>query len=85
MPRTRGATMLQADPEKFLIAIGNAGMDLYELSKESGVGYSTICMMRRGLYMKPWKLGKVCKVLEVKVEDIVRYRGGESDAGTTSN
>lgn len=66
MPRTRDTTMLQADPEKFLIAIGNAGMDLYELSKQSGVGYSTICMMRRGLYMKPWKLGKVCKVLEVK-------------------
>lgn len=73
MPQARDDSMLRADPQKLLIAIGNAGMDLKELSEKSGVPYSIICLMRRGRLMKPWKLGKVCKALDVKVEDIVQF------------
>lgn len=72
MPQARDDSMLRADPQKLLIAIGNAGMDLKELAEKSGVPYSIICLMRRGYHMKPWKLGKVCKALDVKVEDIVQ-------------
>lgn len=76
MPRVRDESMLCADRDKLLIAIGNAGMDLQELSKASGVSYSVICLMRRGRLMKPWKLGKVCKALGVGIEDIVRFNEG---------
>lgn len=77
MPRPRDTTMLRADSQKFLIALGDSGMDLRELSEKSGVGYSTICQMRRGIYMKPWKLGKVCKVLDVKIQDVVKMEAEE--------
>lgn len=43
MPRKRDITMLKVNKQKFLIAIGNAGKTLQELSEESKVGYSTIC------------------------------------------
>ena len=79
MPRKRDITMLKVNKQKFLIAIGNAGKTLQELSEESKVGYSTICQMRRGLYMKPWKIGKVCKSLGVKVEDVVEFEESEGD------
>ncbi len=72
MPKPRDESMLRADPQKMLIAIGNAGMDLQELSVASGVNYGVICLMRRGRLMKPWKLGKVCKALGIRVEDIVQ-------------
>lgn len=71
MPKPRDESMLRADPQKLLIAIGNAGMDLQELSEASGVNYGVICLMRRGRLMKPWKLGKVCKALGIRLEDIV--------------
>lgn len=77
MPKTRDDSMLRADPQKLLIAIGNAGMNLQELAVASGVGYNVICLMRRGRLMKPWKLGKVCKALNIKVEDIVKLDVGE--------
>ncbi len=79
MPKKRDISMLKVNKQKFLIAIGNAGKTLQELSEESKVGYSTICQMRRGLYMKPWKLGKVCKALGVRVEDVVELEESEGD------
>lgn len=79
MPQARDDSMLRADPQKLLIAIGNAGMDLKELSEKSGVPYSIICLMRRGRLMKPWKLGKVCKALDVRIEDIVNLDREEAD------
>ena len=72
--------MLKVNKQKFLIAIGNAGKTLQELSEESKVGYSTICQMRRGIYMKPWKIGKVCKSLGVKVEDVVEFDSMEEES-----
>ena len=80
MPKPRDESMLRADPQKLLIAIGNAGMDLQELSEASGVNYGVICLMRRGRLMKPWKLGKVCKALGIRLEDIVELdrEGGTS-------
>lgn len=78
MPKARDESMLRADQSKLLIAIGNAGMDLQQLSKVSGVSYSVICLMRRGRLMKPWKLGKVCKALGVRIEDVVQEEGGQA-------
>lgn len=80
MPKARDESMLRANKDKLLVAIGNAGMDLKELSEASGVPYSIICLMRRGRLMKPWKLGKVCKALDVRVEDIVQLDGSEGQA-----
>lgn len=84
MPKARDESMLRADKQKLLIAIGNAGLDLQELAEASGVPYSIICLMRRGRLMKPWKLGKVCKALGIKIEDIVQLdREEENDVETT--
>lgn len=80
MPKPRDESMLRADPQKLLIAIGNAGMDLQELSEASGVNYGVICLMRRGRLMKPWKLGKVCKALGIRVEDIIEIDREEGQA-----
>jgi DNA-binding Xre family transcriptional regulator len=69
-------TMLLPDTLAISILMAEKELDSKELATRSGVGISTIYAIRRGCYAKPKYLGKVAKVLDCSVSDIIAIKEG---------
>lgn len=63
--------LLKPDSQKFLIAMAEAELSPVELATKAGISVNFVYSMRRGKYTKPKYLGACCRVLSIKVEDIV--------------
>lgn len=71
MPPSRDYSMLKVNTKALSIAMANAELQPKELAAKAGVSDNIIYTIRRGCLIKPVYIGKVCKALNVKVEDIV--------------
>lgn len=82
MPIQKDLTMLQVDSLKFNIALANAELGPKTLSEKSGVQRNIIYAARKGCYVKPLYLGKMCRILGVKVTDIIKAKGADVCSST---
>ena len=73
MPKYIG--LLKPDSQKFLIAMANAELDPRELAEQAGISVNFVYSIRRGKYTKPKYLGACCRVLNIKVEDVIESEG----------
>jgi len=71
MPMKRDYTMLKVDSFKFNVALANAELEPKTLSKKSGVAVNIVYAARKGCYVKPMYLGKLCKAMSVEVTDVI--------------
>ena len=71
MPPSRDYSMLTVNTKAFSIAMAKAEILPKELAAKAGVSEGIVYSMRRGCLTKPVYIGKVCKALNVKVEDMV--------------
>lgn len=81
--------LLKPDSQKFLIAMAKAELTPIELAAKAGISVNFVYSIRRGNYTKPKYLGACCRILNVKVEDVVESEGrpyeytGKVDVHTT--
>ena len=71
MPAQKDTTMLKPDSKKMLVAMAEAELQPKELAAKSGVPINIVYIARRGYYVKPVYLGKISKVLQVRVADLI--------------
>lgn len=71
MPAPRDQTMLRLNSQKVLIAMAELEMEPMDLAEAAGVPKNIVYSMRRGFYTKPKYIGKVAKVLNRSVADLV--------------
>ncbi len=71
MSKLKYTTMLRPDSRKVLIAMAEAELQSKELAAKSGVPVNIVYIARRGYYVKPVYLGKISKVLQVRVADLI--------------
>lgn len=77
MPAQKDTTMLKPDSKKMLVAMAEAELQPKELAAKSGVPVNIVYIARRGYYVKPVYLGKISKVLQVKVADLIEDKEGD--------
>ncbi|HEY5576414.1 MAG TPA: helix-turn-helix transcriptional regulator [Clostridiaceae bacterium] len=64
--------MLEVDYQKLLIALAKAGMTASDLNEKSGVGRNTISrIINHEGSVRPAIVGKLAKVLNIAVEDLL--------------
>ena len=69
---TKGGGIMKLDTIKFNRMIANNVMSIGELSEVSGISRITIARMRSGKQEpRPQTLGKICKALGCKAEDLI--------------
>lgn len=71
--------MLKPDSKKMLVAMAEAELQPKELAAKSGVPVNIVYIARRGYYVKPIYLGKISKVLQVKVADLIEENENVSE------
>lgn len=71
MSVAKNTVMLKPDSKKMLVAMAEAELQPKELAAKSGVPVNIVYIARRGYYVKPVYLGKISKVLQVKVADLI--------------
>ena len=71
MSVSKDTVMLKASSRKMLIAMAEAELEPKELAEKSGVPVNIVYIARRGYYVKPVYLGKISKVLNVSVADLI--------------
>lgn len=71
MSAAKNTVMLKPDSKKMLVAMAEAELQPKELAAKSGVPVNIVYIARRGYYVKPVYLGKISKVLQVKVADLI--------------
>ncbi len=79
MPAQKDTTMLKPDSKKMLVAMAEAELQPKELAAKSGVPVNIVYIARRGYYVKPIYLGKISKVLQVKVADLIEENENVSE------
>lgn len=79
MPVPRDTTMLKPDSRKVLIAMAEAELEPAELAEAAGISKNIVYTIRRGFYCKPVYLGKISRVLGVKVADLVEDKEADVD------
>lgn len=62
---------MRVNIEKFKSAVYNSGLTVLELSKLSNVSRTTINRINSDIEVKPSTLGKIAKVLEMRIEDFI--------------
>lgn len=72
MKNYRDITMLQPDTLKISLLMAKHELDSKSLAEASGVSKNIIYAIRRGNLVKPKYFGKVAKVLNCNVEDIIK-------------
>ncbi|NBK00666.1 hypothetical protein D5282_26450 [bacterium 1xD8-48] len=71
MSAAKNTVMLKPDSKKMLVAMAEAELQPKELAEKSGVPVNIVYIARRGYYVKPVYLGKISKVLQVRVADLI--------------
>lgn len=71
MAAAKNTVMLKPDSRKMLVAMAEAELQPKELAEKSGVPVNIVYIARRGYYVKPVYLGKISKVLQVRVADLI--------------
>lgn len=72
MTKKGGEYNMKIDKQKLDVAMGNACLTLDAVSKKTGVSITTLTRIRSGQQEpRPVTVGKIAKVLDVKVEDLV--------------
>ncbi len=71
MPPSRDYSMLRVNTRALSIAMAKAELQPKELAAKAGVSDNIVYTMRRGCLIKPVYIGRICKALNVKVEDMV--------------
>ena len=71
MPVPKDTTMLKPDSRKVLIAMAAAEMEPADLAEAAGISKNIVYTIRRGFYTKPKYVGKIAKVLQVNVTDLI--------------
>lgn len=71
--------MLKPDSKKMLVAMAEAELQPKELAAKSGVPVNIVYIAWRGYYVKPIYLGKISKVLQVKVADLIEENENVSE------
>ena len=79
MSAQKDTTMLKPDSKKMLVAMAEAELQPKELAAKSGVPVNIVYIARRGYYVKPIYLGKISKVLQVKVADLIEENENVSE------
>lgn len=63
--------MLKVNTKALSIAMAKAELEPKELAAKAGVSDNIVYTIRRGCLTKPVYIGKICKALNVKVEDMI--------------
>lgn len=63
---------MKLDANKFLMILAEKQISLKDLCEKSGIGVSTLQKVRKGNTPRPATLGKIAKVLNVDVQDIIQ-------------
>ena len=71
MSAAKNTVMLKPDSKKMLVAMAEAELQPKELAEKSGVPVNIVYIARSGYYVKPVYLGKISKVLQVRVADLI--------------
>ena len=71
MSAAKNTVMLKPDSKKMLVAMAEAELQPKELAAKAGVPVNIVYIARRGYYVKPIYLGKISKVLQVRVADLI--------------
>lgn len=71
MPPSRDYSMLKVNTKALSIAMAKAEIEPKELAAKAGVSDNIVYTIRRGCLTKPVYIGKICKALNVKVEDMI--------------
>ncbi len=62
---------MKANPQKLELAMANACLNPYDLCREVEIQYQTYRRIMNGGNVKPATIGRIAKVLEVDVTEIV--------------
>lgn len=71
---------MKIDSAKLEIAMANACMTTKDLSKKTGLNYSTLTRNKSGNQANPATVGKIAKALGVNAKDLI-----EMDAATSGD
>lgn len=62
---------MKLNPKTFELALARAAMNRRDLSTATGISESTLCKaINDGSEMRTRNIGRICRVLEVSVEEI---------------
>lgn len=65
--------MVCADADKIITIMSESCMTPKEIAEKAGVSVTAVYRVRNGYMVRMDIFGKVCKVLEVKCEDVIDY------------